>query len=149
MVWSAELNSAATSYQAVVSELTGGPWLGPSSRSMTGAAAGYVAWIKTTAAQAELTASQARSAVAAEAAFTATVPPPVIAANRALLAALVATNILGQNTPTIATTEAHYGCRVRNSSWATDLSFPSAFVPTDLACRARISFPGHRVPNRW
>jgi PPE-repeat protein len=42
-----ELNSAATSYQAVVSELTGGPWLGPSSLSMAGAAAGYVAWIKT------------------------------------------------------------------------------------------------------
>jgi PPE-repeat protein len=32
----------------------------------------------------------------------------VIAANRALLAALVATNFLGQNTPAIAATEAHY-----------------------------------------
>jgi PPE-repeat protein len=67
----AELNSAATSYQAVVSELTGGPWLGPSSLSMAGAAAGFVAWIKTTAAQAQLAASQTRSAVAAyEAAFS-------------------------------------------------------------------------------
>ena len=32
----------------------------------------------------------------------------MIAANRALLAALVATNFLGQNTPAIAATEAHY-----------------------------------------
>ena len=37
------------------------------------------------------------------------VPRPVIAANRAQLAALVATNILGQNAPAIAATEAQYG----------------------------------------
>ena len=37
--------------------------------------------------------------------FAATVPPPVIAANRALLAMLIATNFLGQNTPAIAATE--------------------------------------------
>ena len=37
-----------------------------------------------------------------------TVPPPVIAANRSLLMALVATNFLGQNTAAIAATEAQY-----------------------------------------
>ncbi|WP_057003599.1 PPE family protein, SVP subgroup [Mycobacterium kyorinense] len=37
-----------------------------------------------------------------------TVPPPVIAANRALLMALVATNFFGQNTPAIMATEAQY-----------------------------------------
>ncbi len=37
-----------------------------------------------------------------------TVPPPVIAANRVLLATLVATNFFGQNTPAIAATEAQY-----------------------------------------
>jgi PPE-repeat protein len=111
-----ELSSAATSYQAVVSGLTGGPWLGPSAASMAGAAAPYLAWMNTTAAQAEQTASQARSAaVAYEAAFAATVPPPVIAANRALLASLVATNFLGQNTPAIAATETHYA-----EMWAQD-----------------------------
>ena len=53
--------------------------------------------------------AQARFAAAAyEGAFASTVPPAVIAANRALLAALVATNFLGQNTPAIAATEAHY-----------------------------------------
>jgi PPE-repeat protein len=125
----AELNAAATSYQEVVSELTGGPWLGPSSVSMAAAAAGYVGWINTTASQAELTASQARSALAAyEAAFTATVPPPVIAANRALLAELVATNIIGQNTPAIATTEAQYA-----EMWAQDASAMYAYAGSSAA----------------
>jgi PPE-repeat protein len=111
-----ELGSAASSYRAVVSDLTGGPWVGPSSVAMAAAAAPYVAWMSTTAAQAEQTASQVGSAIAAyEAAFAATVAPPVIAANRSLLAALVATNILGQNTPAIAATEALYA-----EMWAQD-----------------------------
>jgi PPE-repeat protein len=37
-----------------------------------------------------------------------TVPPPAIAANRALLMALIATNFFGQNTPAIMATEALY-----------------------------------------
>jgi PPE-repeat protein len=105
----AELSSTAASYASTVSSLTGGTWQGPSSESMATAAATYVEWMNTTAAQAEETGSQAKAAVAAyEAAFAATVPPPVIEANRALLMMLVATNILGQNTPAIAATEAHY-----------------------------------------
>ena len=112
----AELNTAASSYHGVISELTGGQWTGPSSTSMSAAAAPYLAWMSTTAAQAEQTANQVRSAAAAyQAAFMATVPPPVVAANRATLAALVATNILGQNTPAIAATEAQYG-----EMWAQD-----------------------------
>src|ERR1700757_2237415 len=112
----AELSSAATSYRAVVSELTGQSWLGPSSVRMAASAAPYVVWMDTTAAQAEQTANRARSAVAAyQAAFLATVPPPVIAANRALLMSLVATNIFGQNTPAIAATEAQYA-----EMWAQD-----------------------------
>jgi PPE-repeat protein len=104
-----ELSSTAASYASTVSSLTGGTWQGPSSESMATAAATYVEWMNTTAAQAEVTGSQAKAAVAAyEAAFAATVPPPVIEANRALLMMLIATNILGQNTPAIAATEAHY-----------------------------------------
>ncbi|HEY9304554.1 MAG TPA: PPE domain-containing protein, partial [Mycobacterium sp.] len=49
------------------------------------------------------------AASAYETAFAMTVPPPAIAANRSLLESLVATNILGYNTPAIAATEAHYG----------------------------------------
>jgi PPE-repeat protein len=72
--------------------------------------------MSTTATQAEQTAAQARAAVVAyETAFAATVPPPVIAANRALLMSLIATNFLGQNTPAITATEAHYA-----EMWAQD-----------------------------
>jgi PPE-repeat protein len=111
-----QLGSAATSYRAVVADLTNGGWVGPSSASMAAAAAPYAAWMTTTATAAEQTASQLTSAIAAyEAAFTATVPPPIIAANRSLLAALVATNIVGQNTPAIAATEAQYA-----EMWAQD-----------------------------
>jgi PPE-repeat protein len=111
-----QLGSAATSYRAVISDLTSGAWVGPSSLAMAAAATPYAAWMTTTASQAEQTASQLTSAIAAyETAFTATVPPPIIAANRSLLAALVATNIVGQNTPAIAATEAQYA-----EMWARD-----------------------------
>ena len=91
-----ELYTAASTYQSVVSELTSGAWSGPSSTAMTAAAGTYVEWLSATAAQAEETAAQARAAAAGyEAAFAMTVPPPEIAANRSLLAALVATNFLG------------------------------------------------------
>jgi PPE-repeat protein len=111
-----ELYTAASAYQSVVSELTSGSWSGPSSTSMTAAAGTYVEWLSATAAQAEETAAQARAAAAGyEAAFAMTVPPPEIAANRSLLAVLVATNFLGQNTPAIAATEALYA-----EMWAQD-----------------------------
>ncbi len=105
----ADLETTATSYQAVIQELTGGPWLGPSSVQMTSATAPYIAWLQGSSIQAAQTSAQARLAAAAyEGAFDATVPPTEIAANRTLLAALVATNFLGQNTPAIAATEALY-----------------------------------------
>jgi PPE-repeat protein len=120
----AELGSTAASYASEVSALTSGAWQGPSSASMAAAAAPYVAWMNATAAQAEETGSQAKIAAAAyEAAFAATVPPPVIAANRALLMMLIATNILGQNTPAIAATEAHY-----MEMWAQDATAMYAYA---------------------
>jgi len=111
-----ELQSTASSYSAVVSGLTSGPWTGPSSLALASAVAPYVAWMQQTAAQAHEAASQATEAASAyEAAFASTVPPGVIAANRSLLAQLLATNIFGQNTSEIATTEAQYG-----EFWAQD-----------------------------
>src|SRR5580693_2874706 len=105
-----EMRSAAASYSSVVSCLTGGSWQGPSSTSMAAAAAPYATWMNTTAAQAEQTAAQARAAVTAyESAFSMTVPPAEIAANRAQLASLVATNIFGQIFPAMAATETLYG----------------------------------------
>lgn len=112
----AELGSAASSYDAQIAGLTGWAWSGPSSAAMATAAEPYVAWMSRTAAQAHLAATQARAAVAAyETAFAGTVPPPVVTANRSLLASLVATNFLGVNTPAIAATEFHYG-----EMWAQD-----------------------------
>jgi PPE-repeat protein len=111
-----ELHSAATSYGSVVSGLSAGPWLGAASAAMTAAAAPYVAWMQSTASQAEQTAIQAKAAAAAyEVTFAAMVPPPVIAANRTLLQALVATNLFGQNAPAIAATETLYA-----EMWAQD-----------------------------
>jgi PPE-repeat protein len=111
-----ELQTTAASYASTITELTSSGWQGPSSVAAADAAAPYTAWLSSTAAQAEQTAAQAQAAAGAyEAAFAASVPPPVIAANRALLAALVATNFLGQNTPAIAATEATYA-----EFWAQD-----------------------------
>ncbi|HXS85700.1 MAG TPA: PPE domain-containing protein [Mycobacterium sp.] len=111
-----QLYTAAGGYQSVVSELASGAWSGPSSVSMNAAAASFVEWLSATAAQAEESATQAQAAAAGyETAFALTVPPPVIAANRSLLAALVATNFFGQNTPAIAATEIHYA-----EIWAQD-----------------------------
>jgi PPE-repeat protein len=112
----AELSFTAAGYESVVSELTGEQWIGPASASMAAAVQPYVAWLNLTAGHAQHAASQATASAAAfEAAFAATVPPPVIAANRAQLAALVATNFLGINTPAIMATEAQYG-----EMWAQD-----------------------------
>lgn len=114
----AELHGTAASYASVISELVGESWQGSSSESMAAAAAPYVAWLSTTAGLAAQTAAQARAAATAyEAALAAAVPPAVVAANRSLLAALLQTNILGQNDAAIAATEDEYG-----QMWAQDVA---------------------------
>ena len=96
---------------------------------MAAAAAPYVTWMSTTGAQAEQTAKQAKAAAAAyEAAFAMTVPPAVVAANRAQLAALVATNVVGQNTAAIAATEAQYG-----EMWAQDAAAMYGYAGSSAA----------------
>ena len=131
----AELYSAATYYQSVVAGLVSGPWLGPSSVSMAAAVAPHVAWISATAAQADEAASHCKAAAAAyQAAFAMTVPPPAIAANRALLMTLIATNILGQNTPAIAATEACY-----TEMWAQDVGAMYAYADTSAAAASTLT----------
>lgn len=104
-----ELYSAASSCNAIISALTGEAWQSQAALAMATATAPYLAWQSATAALAQLTAVQTRAAAAAfETAFAATVPPPVIAANRALVMLLTATNVLGVNTPAIAVAEADY-----------------------------------------
>ena len=136
-----ELYTAASGYQSVISELTSGAWSGPSSAAMGAAAGAYVEWLSATAAQAEETAAQARAAAAGyEAAFAMTVPPPEIAANRSLLAVLVATNFLGINTPAIAATEAHYA-----EMWAQDAVAMYGYAGSSAAATALTPFtPPHQ-----
>jgi PPE-repeat protein len=135
-----ELYSTANSYQSVVSGLTTGPWLGPSSTTMAAAASSYVAWLSSTAAQAEQTASQATAAATAyETAFAATVPPPLIAANRALLSQLLATNVFGQNTSAIATTEAQYA-----EMWTQDAAAMSGYAGSSAAATTLTPFTSPR-----
>ncbi|OBF45641.1 hypothetical protein A5787_12430 [Mycobacterium sp. 852002-50816_SCH5313054-b] len=128
----AELRSAAIGYGSAILELTDAGWQGPSSASMAAAAAPYVAWLHSTAAQAEQAGMQAAAAAAAhEAAFAATVPPPVIAANRSLLMALISTNFLGINTPAIAAAEAQYG-----EMWAQDAAAMYAYAASAATASA-------------
>jgi len=128
-VLAAELDSAASTYSTVITGLAEGSWLGPASASMAAAATPYVDWMSTTATQAEETGYQARAAAAAfEAAFAMTVPPAEVAANRAQLAALVATNVVGQNTPAIAATEALYG-----EMWAQDAAAMYGYAGSSAA----------------
>ena len=131
-----ELQSTAASYGSAIASLAAGPWTGPSSIAMASAAAPYVAWMSATGAQAEEAASQAKIAAGAyETAFAATVPPPVIVANRALLMALIATNFLGQNTPAIAATEAHYA-----EMWAQDAAAMYAYAASSATASQLTSF---------
>jgi PPE-repeat protein len=137
----AELGMAASGYNSVVTDLTSAPWVGPSATAMMSAVAPYVSWLGTAAGLAEESASQARAAAAAfESAFAMTVPPPVIAANRALLMALVATNFFGQNTPAIMATEAQY-----IEMWAQDAAAMYGYAAASAA--ATVLTPHQAPPN--
>jgi PPE-repeat protein len=133
----AELGTAASGYGSVVSELSSAPWVGPSSRAMVAAVTPYVSWLSGAAGQAEDTANQGRAAAAAyETAFMGTVPPPEIAANRVLLATLIATNFLGINTPAIAATEAQY-----MEMWAQDAATMYAYSAAATTAATLAPFP--------
>ena len=121
---SAELQQAAQGYETVITQLSSDEWTGPASAQMASAAQPYVSWMQETAAQAEQAATQARAAAAAyEQAFAATVPPPLIAANRAETAAATQANVFGQYTPLIAQLEAQY-----SQMWAQDAAAMYAYA---------------------
>lgn len=125
----AELYSYAAAYGSTIAGMTVGSWLGPAATSMSAAVAPYLAWATASAAKAEQATMQARLAAAAyETAFAATVPPPVIAANRSQLMTLIATNILGQNTAAIAAAEAEYA-----EMWAQDAAAMYAYSASSAA----------------
>ncbi|MGF2946977.1 PPE family protein [Mycobacterium sp. Lab-001] len=124
-----ELHTSAFSYGSLITGLVDGPWQGPAATSMAAAAAPQVAWLTGTGERAEQAAAQAVAAATAyEAAVAATVPPAEIAANRALLLALLASNFLGQNTAAIAATEARYA-----EMWAQDAAAMYCYAGSSAA----------------
>jgi PPE-repeat protein len=119
VAWSglaSDLQAAASGHRSVIEALTTGPWAGPASVKLVSAVGPFVSWLELTAEEAGRTSTQAgASASAYETALAASVPPPLIAANRVLLSELVATNVFGQNSQAIATTEGQYA-----EFWAQD-----------------------------
>src|ERR1700722_4622644 len=131
----AELESTATQYQSTIDVLDD-EWLGPTSATMAAAVDPYITWMSTTSAQAEQTAAQASAAASAyEAAYAMTVPPLEVAANRTQLAMLVATNVIGQNTPAIAANEAMYG-----EMWAQDAAAMYGYAGSSAAASSVKAF---------
>ncbi|OJZ70084.1 hypothetical protein BRW65_21295 [Mycobacterium paraffinicum] len=115
---SAELEAAASSYTAELAELAG-TWQGPSSMAMAQAFEPYLAWLRATAAQCQEIAASVETVTAAfELTHWTVVHPSVVAANRARLAMLLATNFFGINAPAIAETEAEYTAMWVNNSAA-------------------------------
>lgn len=112
----AELSTTAISFESVVTSLTTEQWMGPASLTMAAAVQPFLAWLLATAESSAFAAAQAMSSAAAfETAYAMIVPPAEVAANRAQMARLIATNTFGQNVPAIAATEARY-----SEMWAQD-----------------------------
>lgn len=124
-----ELGTAAASIESVITRLSTEEWVSAASLSMAAAAQPFVAWLTCTAEASAHAAGQAISSVAAyETAFAMTVPPAEVAANRAQLAVLTETNILGQNMPAIAATEARY-----SEMWARDAAAMYGYAASSAA----------------
>ncbi|WP_409434304.1 PPE family protein [Mycobacterium sp. SMC-14] len=112
---SSELMTSATATHSVIANLDS-TWTGAGAAAATASTAPYVAWLEQASATAATNAALATQAAGLfEAARAASVPPAVIAANRAMLLALISTNFFGQNTPLIQATEHQY-----EVMWATD-----------------------------
>jgi PPE-repeat protein len=100
-----------------------GAWTGPSSAAMQTSLTHYLSWVTSTSTMAQQSAAASVQAAAAyETAFISSVPPAAIAENRTELTTLVATNVLGQNTPAIMMNEATYA-----EYWAQDVEAMSGY----------------------
>src|SRR5271170_3192367 len=102
---------------------------------MAASAQTHITWLTTTSAQLREAAAAATSSAAAyEAAHAATIPPAVVTANRVQMAALVATNILGQNTPAILANDAMYA-----EFWAQDAAAMYAYSASASAASSALT----------
>ncbi len=131
----AELSTAAQVYGSVLRGLSDLAWRGPTAQAMVAAATPYAVWLHATAEQTQQTAMQARAAAAAfELAHAMTVPPTAVAANRAQLKLLVATNFFGQNTGAIAATEVQYA-----EYWAQDATAMYGYATSSAAATVQLT----------
>lgn len=125
----AEVSTTATQWESIISLLTSEQWTGGGSAAAAAAAQPIVTYLTETASTLEQASAQATASAAAfEAVFAAVVPPPVIATNRATQAALVASNVLGQNTPAIVALDTLYA-----EYWAQDAAAMAAYQAASAA----------------
>lgn len=125
----AEVSTTATQWESIIALLTSEQWTGGGSAAAAAAAQPIVTYLTETATTLEQASAQATASAAAfEAVFAAVVPPPVIATNRATQAALVASNVLGQNTPAIVALDTLYA-----EYWAQDAAAMAAYQAASTA----------------
>ncbi|WP_019728783.1 PPE family protein, partial [Mycobacterium avium] len=157
-VWqqlSMELEQSASSYTAELAALST-TWQGPSALAMTRALEPYVDWLRITAQQCQEIATSVQTATAAfELTHWTVVHPSLVAANRARLAMLLATNFFGINYPAIAETEAEYHAMWVNNSAAmyryaatsaTAVRLPRFTEPPQVANPSGVSTQAAMVP---
>jgi PPE-repeat protein len=149
----AEIEIVAGQYDAILVALSDA-WQGPSAAAMLNAAVPYARWLHATATLASDTSFQARAAAAAfQSALDTVVAPEVVAANRAELASLVATNIAGQNSPAIAANEALYAQMWASDTtgmqqyWLSSRAVTTAIVPFHDPGSTTKTPTGSRAPN--
>ena len=135
---SVELEQSAAGYSAELAWLST-TYHGPSSLAMAQAFEPYLAWLRTTAAQCQEIATSVEAMTAAfELTHWTVVHPSLVAANRARLAMLLATNFFGINYPAIAETEAEY-----NAMW---LNNSAALVRYDVTAASTLRPPAFEPP---
>lgn len=136
-----DLYGTAAAFNAIVVALSDDNWRGDAADAMVAAVTPFTRWLTNTAGRAEAMAGQARAAASAfEDAFAATVPPPLIDANRARLTALIEGNVVSQDTPSITALEADYA-----EMWAQDASAMYRYAGASASAATSTSFASPMV----
>jgi PPE-repeat protein len=140
---SSELEQSAAGYSAELSWLMT-TWHGPSAAAMAQALEPYLDWLRVTAQQCQEIATSVQVMTAAfELTHWTVVHPSLVAANRARLATLLATNFFGINYPAIAETEAEY-----NAMWVNNSAAMVRYAATSASAVRPPSFgPAPQVAN--